>query len=73
MKNITFSANENLIERARFVARSENTTLNAAFREWLREYARQAGDVREFDALMERLRSHVKAGRRFTREEMNRA
>lgn len=72
MKNITFSANENLIERARFVARSENTTLNAAFREWLMEYARQPGDVREFDALMERLR-HVKPGRRFTREEMNQA
>ncbi|MDZ7728611.1 MAG: hypothetical protein U5Q44_10705 [Dehalococcoidia bacterium] len=35
MKNITLSADENLIEAARERARRENTTLNEQFRRWL--------------------------------------
>lgn len=35
MKNITLSADEHLIEWARQKAASENTTLNAEFRQWL--------------------------------------
>lgn len=70
MKNITLSAEEDLIERARLIARGQRTTLNAAFREWLAQYTASAGDAKGFDALMNRL-SHVKAGRRFSRDEMN--
>jgi hypothetical protein len=70
MKNITLSAEEGLIEQARLVAKSQCTTLNAAFREWLQQYTLRSGTPREFDSLMKRLR-HVKAGRRFTRDEMN--
>jgi hypothetical protein len=70
MKNITLSADESLIERARLVARSQHKTLNTAFREWLEHFTSQAGNAEEFDALMTRLR-HVKAGRRFSRDEMN--
>ena len=70
MKNITLSADENLIEQARLVARAQHKTLNAAFREWLEQFAAQTGDVQEFDALMKRL-GHVKAGRHFSRDEMN--
>jgi len=70
MKNVTLSADEDVIERARLMARSRRTTLNAAFREWLVQYTAKAGSAREFDGLMERLR-HVRAGRRFSREEMN--
>ena len=70
MKNITLSADEDLIEQARLVARSQRKTLNTAFREWLVQFTSQAGNVRELDSLMKRLR-HVKAGRRFTRDEMN--
>jgi hypothetical protein len=70
MKNITLSADESLIEQARNVAKLQRKTLNAAFREWLEEFTRQAGSVQEFDSLMKRLK-HVKAGRRFTRDEMN--
>jgi hypothetical protein len=70
MKNVTLSADNDLIEQARLVARSQHTTLNAAFREWLLQYTAQAGVAREFKALMNRLR-HVRAGRRFSREEMN--
>jgi len=70
MKNITLSADEDLIEQARLVARSQRRTLNAAFREWLVQFTAQAGNAREVDALMKRLK-HVQAGRRFSRDEMN--
>jgi hypothetical protein len=70
MKNITLSADEHLIEQARQVARSQRRTLNDAFREWLEQYAAQSGSAQEVEALMKRL-SHVRAGRRFTRDEMN--
>jgi len=70
MKNITLSADESLIEQARRVAKSQHTTLNAAFREWLEQFTRQVGNTREFDSLMKRMR-HVNSGRRFTRDEMN--
>ena len=70
MKNITLSADENLIEQARLVAKAQRKTLNAAFREWLEQLTRQSGSAQEFDSLMKRLK-HVKAGRRFTRDEMN--
>lgn len=70
MRNITLSADENLIEQARLVARSQHTTLNAAFREWLERFTAQAGSTEEFDALMSRLR-HVRADRHFTRDQMN--
>jgi hypothetical protein len=70
MKNITLSADENLIEKARLVAETYGKTLNAAFREWLEQFARQSGTAQEYDSLMKRLR-HVEAGRRFTRAQMN--
>ena len=70
MKNITLSADHNLIEKARVVARSQRRTLNAAFREWLEQFTAREGNVQEFDALMRQLEK-VNAGRRFTRDEMN--
>ncbi len=70
MKNITFSADEDLIERARDVAKAERKTLNIAFREWLTAYAARKGNVQEYRALMERLK-HIDSGGRYTREEMN--
>jgi hypothetical protein len=70
MKNITFSADENLIEKARLVARTHHKTLNAAFREWLEQYAAQAGAGAAVDALMRRLR-HVRSAGPYARDEMN--
>jgi hypothetical protein len=70
VKNITLSADESLIERARLVAQTESRTLNAAFREWLEQYTARAGGGAAFDALMRRL-GDVKPGRHFTRGEMN--
>lgn len=70
MKNITLSADQDLIEQARSVARAQRKTLNAAFREWLRQYASRAGSAQDLDSLMKRLR-HVRPGRHFNRDEMN--
>ena len=72
-KNITFSADDIQIERARQVARTRNTTLNDAFRDWLYSYGNggsPSSKADEFRALMKRLR-YADAGRKFTREEMN--
>ena len=70
MKNVTLSADADLIEQARLVARTQHKTLNAVFREWLQQYAAQSGSAQEVDSLTKRL-SHVRAGRHFTRDEMN--
>lgn len=70
MKNITFSADEKLIERARLKAAKEKTTLNKRFREWLNRYASEPNYEKEYNKLMDKL-SYAKPGRKFTREEMN--
>ncbi|MEI8376654.1 MAG: hypothetical protein WCJ35_27885 [Planctomycetota bacterium] len=70
VKNITLSADETVLRRAREKAANENRSLNHAFREWLERYAgrEKAGDA--FDALLKRL-SYVRPGRKLSREEMN--
>ncbi len=70
VRNITFSADERKIERAREVARSEQKTLNDAFREWLEWYASRSVSRAEIEALFKKLK-YVNAGRKFTRDEMN--
>lgn len=70
LKNITLSAKEDLIERARKRAAGKNTTLNAEFRRWLEQYAdgpHSAVELKEFLIQFE----HVNPGKTFTREEMN--
>jgi hypothetical protein len=58
MEIIILRADEQLIERARLLAKSQHKSLNAIFREWLEHFTAQSGTVQEFDALMKRLR-HV--------------
>lgn len=70
MKNITLSADEDLIRKARERAMREKRSLNEAFREWLERYVARERAAEEYDELMKRL-SYVRAGRKFTREEMN--
>ena len=70
-KNITFSAEEALIEEAREAARADNTTLNEQFRLWLEQYARRQRAQRAMETV-DRLRSCVSSGGgKLTREEMN--
>lgn len=70
-RNITFSADEALIDAAREAARAENTTLNEQFRLWLESYARKRQADKAMEALA-RIRSYASSdGRKFTRDEMN--
>jgi hypothetical protein len=68
-KNITFSAEERAIERAREKARLEHRTLNEAFRDWLNAYS---GEKEKFDldSFLNQF-DHIKTGGPFTRDEMN--
>lgn len=70
-KNITLSAEAELIEAARKMAAAKGTTLNNEFQEWLVSQT-VTGEERllQYKRLMERL-SSVNAGRKFSRDEMN--
>jgi len=70
LKNITLSAENNLIENARQLAKSKNTTLNAEFRRWLEQYVESPHTRSDLYELLEHF-SYVKPGITFTREEMN--
>jgi len=71
MKNITLSADQNLIEKAREIARSQRRTLNDAFRDWLTQFTQQSGSAEEYDALIKRLRQTIRLRGPYTRDEMN--
>ena len=70
IKNITFTADEAIIEHARQRAATSHMTLNELFRAWLARYVAQPAAADQYETLMARL-SHVQAGRKFSREEMN--
>jgi hypothetical protein len=70
MRNITLSAPEALIEQARRRAALANTTVNELFRSWLEAYVAEPAAAERYVRLMAKLQ-HVRAGRRFTRDEMN--
>jgi len=70
VKNVTLTADERLIRQARERAAREKRSLNSAFREWLERYAAQDAAAESYEQLMQRL-SYVRAGRKFSREEMH--
>lgn len=69
---ITLTLDEDLVRQARQLAAARDTTLEALLQSWLEAYVAEAGEERvaAYRELMERL-SHVDAGRRFSRDEMN--
>jgi hypothetical protein len=70
-KNITLSAQAELIEAARKKATAKGTTLNNEFREWLKSQTVSSDErLIQYTQLMKRL-SSVNAGRKFIREELN--
>jgi methylphosphotriester-DNA--protein-cysteine methyltransferase len=71
IRNITFSAEEELIEEAREAARTDNTTLNEQFRLWLEQYARKQRAERAMKLIAELQGKINTGGRKFTRDEMN--
>jgi len=70
LKNLTISAEENVLRLARERARREHKTLNGLVRQWLDRYIAAEQKRQEFRELMRRL-GHVRAGGTFTRDEMN--
>ena len=70
MKNITLSADEQLIRQAREQARARQTTLNQLFRDWLQGLANQEQRTQEMESLFNRF-DEVDSGGAFSREEMN--
>jgi hypothetical protein len=72
-KNITFSADDAAIERARTEALSRGTTLNVLVRKYIEELGRPRVDIEEFRAAVEAVRAQTagKMQRMYTREEMN--
>jgi hypothetical protein len=73
MKNITFSAQEDKIERARKVAAQRHKSLNDLFRDWLDGISSQASD----EHISQRLNSlwdhtsYLRVGKKLSRDEMN--
>jgi hypothetical protein len=70
-KNITFSAEEDLIVAARRRAAAEHSTLNDQFRRWLQEYVATHRQAERYEDLMQRL-SGIDSGGSFPRDELNR-
>ena len=71
MKNITLSADEQLITAARQRAAAEHTTLNEQFRRWLKDYVQREQQAAEALAVMRELQGKLRVGRRLTRDQMN--
>ena len=70
LRNITLTADEDLIQEARARAKELNTTLNNAFRDWLEQFTRPALSEASYDEIIASL-THVNAGKRFDRDELN--
>lgn len=75
MKNITLSAEDQLIELAREKARKGQTTLNAEFRCWLQNYVEDRAVVEKrvlaSRRTLQKIKDQVSMGRKLSREEMN--
>lgn len=73
MKNITFSAREEIIEQARKIAAQKHITLNEMFREWLDDINHQAKDEdisSKLETLWKRT-NYLRVGKKLSRDEMN--
>lgn len=70
LQNITFSADEEHIRKARERAKARGTTLNEEFRNWLEKYVGRPVSAEDFMKIMERF-EYVEPGRSFHRDEMN--
>jgi hypothetical protein len=70
LKNITLSAEEELIKKARQKAQQERTTLNETFRYWLKQYVHAGLHGPEYESLMKSL-NYARPGKGFSRDELN--
>ena len=73
MKNITFSAKEETIEKARKAAARQHRTLNELFREWLDSVDKEMSGgtaSSNLNSLWEQT-SYLRVGKKLSRDEMN--
>lgn len=70
LKNITLSAEDVLIKKAREKAAQEKKSLNTLFREWLSRYTGNDHAGKNYDDLMKAMK-HINAGKKFSRDELN--
>ena len=70
LKNITLSADEELIQKARERAQKENTSLNISFRQWLQQYVNASATPLDYDNFIQSL-SYARSARGFSRDEFN--
>ncbi len=72
LRNITLSADDQLIARARAKAEAAQTSLNVEFRKWLEAFAgeQDVAAVARFRSVLADL-AQANPGRAFSRDEMN--
>ena len=70
IRNITLSAEEEWIARAREKAAAEKSTLNNLFRRWIKQYIDRGQSETEIDQVMDSI-DYVYSGKKFTRDELN--
>ena len=70
LKNITLSADKQLIQLAREKAAKENSTLNAQFRAWLERYVSTDRKLINYESLMDQM-AYAQPGKKFSRDEIN--
>jgi hypothetical protein len=73
MKNITLSAQDDLIDKARRIATSRNSSLNVMFREWLEGLSNSQTHNTQEDRLKDlwKRTNYARVGKKLSREEMN--
>jgi hypothetical protein len=73
MKNITLSAQEEAIKKARQIASENHQTLNELFREWLDDFnyrSHSQDDANKLQSLWKQT-SYLKIGGKLSREELH--
>ena len=70
LKNITLSADDILIQKARERARKEHITLNELFRKWLKKYVNTEDPEVYYNEIMDKLH-YALSGKKFTKDELN--
>lgn len=73
MKNITLSAQDDLIDKARRIAVNRNSSLNIMFREWLEGLNNSQTHDNQEDKLKDlwKRTNYARVGKKLSREEMN--
>lgn len=70
LRNITLSADDILIQKARERAKKEHITLNELFRKWLKKYVNTENPKIYYTEIMNKL-DYVHSDKKFTRDKLN--